>query len=206
MRWREIERVQVDTSAKGWKGRVQRHNQFSFMEFSFIFFDASIDTTTYDDKEFFVKFSSLLNINGCLQETHGWTYIIYENWKWFIHYELWRQWNSFFFLERILLLILWNWNSDLRFLREGGKGCKSIIYIYSLHNSIILYVPRSQYVPSYSKFLHSHNGPESVDIQMPPCWHGSFFSHASVTLLRKPCECVTNVDQSISLSVSEIIK
>lgn len=30
-------------------------------------------------------------------------------------------------------------------------------------------LPRSQYVPSYSRFLHSHNGPESVDIQMPPC-------------------------------------
>lgn len=67
------------------------------------------------------------------------------------------------------------------------EGCmendKDGIYICSND-----YLPRSQYVPSYSKFLHSHNGPESVDIQMPPCWHGSFFSQASVALLRKPCK------------------
>lgn len=48
------------------------------------------------------------------------------------------------------------------------------------------HLPLSQYVPSYSKLRHSHNGPESVDIHMPPCWHGSFFSHASVVLPRRP--------------------
>lgn len=42
-------------------------------------------------------------------------------------------------------------------------------------------------MPSYSRFRHSHNGPESVEIQIPPCWQGSCRSQASVMLLRNPC-------------------
>lgn len=50
--------------------------------------------------------------------------------------------------------------------------------------------PFSQYGPSYSMLRHSHIGPESVEIQMPPCWHGSCRSQASVKLLRNPWELV----------------
>lgn len=44
-------------------------------------------------------------------------------------------------------------------------------------------LPFSQYWPSNSRLRHSQMGPESVDIQIPPCWHGSWRSQASVILL-----------------------
>lgn len=86
-------------------------------------------------------------------------------------------------------------------MRERGRNCYG-------NKKWKYFSPFSQYGPSYSMLRHSHIGPESVEIQMPPCWHGSCLSQASVKLLRKPCELVSHhiVDEqqaSVAMWISE---